>query len=47
MEQRAAGLRAERVPFVHATVVFAARPTSADEVCGGIHEWVPLLEAVA
>lgn len=29
MEQRAAGLRAERVPFVHATVVLAERPTSA------------------
>jgi xanthine dehydrogenase accessory factor len=27
--QRAAELRADRVPFVHATVVFAARPTSA------------------
>ena len=29
VEQRAAELRAERVPFVHATVVLADRPTSA------------------
>jgi xanthine dehydrogenase accessory factor len=29
IEQRAAELRAERVPFVHATVVLADRPTSA------------------
>jgi xanthine dehydrogenase accessory factor len=29
VEQRAAELRAERVPFVHATVVLAERPTSA------------------
>jgi len=29
VEQRASGLRAERVPFVHATVVLAERPTSA------------------
>ncbi len=29
VERRAAGLRTERVPFVHATVVLADRPTSA------------------
>jgi len=29
IEQRLTGLRAERVPFVHATVVHAERPTSA------------------